>query len=60
MDRMALDEDMHKCIVTPIAIPFELVLIIGIAVDVVLALMGINIYKSIRKRLKSARPHKEI
>lgn len=36
-----------------LAIPLEIILIIGIAVDLVLAYLGFNLFKSIRKRLKA-------
>jgi hypothetical protein len=34
-------------------IPFEIILIIGIAADIALAYFGINLFKSLRKRLKA-------
>ncbi len=35
------------------AIPFEILLIIGIAVDLVLTYFGFNLFRTIRKRLKA-------
>jgi len=35
------------------AIPFEILLIIGVAVDLVLAYLGFNLFRTIRKRLKA-------
>ena len=39
-----------------LAIPLELILIVGVAIDLLLAYLGFNVFKSIRKRLRARKP----
>lgn len=40
----------------PITIPIELLLIIGTSIDLLLAYLGFNLFKSIKKRIWRTKP----
>jgi hypothetical protein len=40
-----------------IMIPLELVLAIGFSIDILLAYLGFNIFKSVKKRIFKSKPH---